>query len=85
MDNALMIAIGLYVLWVATAGYISYRITFSEVSGKKKVGYIFFWTIPMIFLFGVPKGLAFLLISPFAIFLLPALLSKKINSDELDR
>ena len=85
MDDVLMIAIGLYVFLVATAGYISYRITFSEVSGKKKVGYIFFWTIPMTFIFGIPKGLAFLIISPFAIFLLPALFNKKTNSDELDR
>jgi hypothetical protein len=85
MDDVLMITIGLYVLWVATVSYISYRITFSEVSGKRKFGYICLWTIPMILLFGVPKGLAFLILSPFAIFILPALVNKKNDGDDLGR
>ncbi len=69
MNVELVIQYGLWLLFVV---FVVYRLTLSGLSSVKKIGFILLFSIITSLLFGIAKGLVFLLLAPFAVFIMPS-------------
>ena len=68
-----------YLLWVGFSAFVSYRLMLSGLPKFKQCVYIGLLAIIVAILFGITKGLVFLLLAPIAVFLIPYWVIKSDN------